>query len=65
MGGSLEDSELVAMARQIEGVAHIDIDNVQLCKRGGPDVPIIQLKKNEYFRIHDLTINTISGTVVS
>ena len=64
MGGSLEDSQLVTMARSLEGVEHVDIDNVQLCKRGGSDVSAIKLQKNEYFLISDLSIRVTSGKVV-
>ena len=43
MGSSIEDSELVTLARGLEGVTHIDIDNVTLCKTGQEDVSEIEL----------------------
>ena len=66
MGSSIEDSELVTLARGLEGVTHIDIDNVTLCKTGQEDVSEIELEANEYFNLKDLFLTiTSKGSVDS
>lgn len=64
MGGLIEDSQLVTIARQLSGVNHVDINNVELCIKGKNDVDQIQLKKNEYFNIDNLIINVTTGNTI-
>ena len=61
MGGLIEDSQLVTIVRQLSGVNHVDINNVELCKKGKDDVDQIQLKQNEYFNLENLIVNVTTG----
>ena len=64
MGSSIEDSEFVALTRGLDGITHVDIDNVTLCKVGQQDVSEIKLEKNEYFNLKDLFLTlTSAGSV--
>lgn len=60
MGGSIENSELVALARETTGVTRVDLSTVSLAKKNKIAEAKIQLEENEYFMLDSVEINVIS-----
>jgi hypothetical protein len=60
MGSSIENSELVALARQTTGVTRVDLGTVSLAKKNKIAEAKIQLESNEYFMLDNVEINVIS-----
>jgi hypothetical protein len=60
MGSSIENSELVALARQTTGVTRVDLSTVSLARKNKIAEAKIQLELNEYFMLDNVEINVIS-----
>ena len=64
MGGSIEESELAAIARQTDGVTFVDLDSVSLSRKNSLTVPKIQLEENEYFTLDNIEVTVNSETSI-
>lgn len=65
LGGAIDRSDLVYIARGAEGVEAVDITNIHLSVLDGAPIQKIELKNLEYMKIASLYINILpSGTVV-
>ena len=66
MGDSIEESTLVAIARDTYGITQVDLDSVSLSKKNQLAVDKIQLEKNEYFVLDNIDIDIVSeGSVIN
>ena len=66
LGGTLNRSEIVAIAKNCQYVAHVDIDTIQLSRKGGSNEDLITIDDNEYFSLSNLVLNiTIANTVLA
>ena len=64
MGDVLEESTLVAFARDTYGITQVDLDKVSLSIINHSEVAKIQLEANEYFRIKNIEIKVISESEI-
>lgn len=64
MGSTIEDSELVALARNVTGVLQVDLDSVSLSKKNKLSTSKIELENNEYFTLDTLEVNVISENTI-
>lgn len=66
LGGTLNRSEIVAIAKNCQYVAHVDIDTIQLSRKSGSNEDLITIDDNEYFSLSNLVLNiTIANTVLA
>lgn len=64
MGSSIEDSEIVTLARTVQGVTHVDLDSVKISRKGKAAESIIKLASNEYLSLDNLDIKMIQDSSV-
>ena len=64
MGSSIEDSEIVTLARTVQGVTHVDLESVKISRKGKAAESIIKLASNEYFTLDNLDIKMIQDSSV-
>lgn len=65
LGGTIEESELAAIARQTSGVTYVDLDSISLSKTNSTSTSKILLNSNEYFLLDNVDITVTSEASIS
>jgi uncharacterized phage protein gp47/JayE len=61
LGGKIDKSDIIAIAKQIEGVDSVDTNNIQLNEVGTSDQNKIKAKDNEYLKIKNIQVEVNSN----